>query len=293
MARGIDHIVHAVHDLDAAAALYRSLGFQVGARNRHAPSWGTQNHIVQLDGSFIEVLTVADSSEIAPHGPRHFSFGAHNRDALTRGEGLSMLVLASTDAHADAREFRGAGIGDFDVFDFGREGRRPDGTPIKVAFSLAFASDPAAPDIGFFTCQHRFPENFWNPAFQVHSNTATSIAGVVVVAAKPSDHYRFLTSFTGANEVAASTGGLGVTTPQGEIQVMDPASFERNFGEKPPDVRRGARLAAIRFAVRNWGIANAVLRGTNLNAREYREKLIVGPESTMGTTLVFEPLRTA
>ncbi len=141
MARGIDHIVHAVHDLDAAAALYRALGFQVGARNTHAPSWGTRNHIVQLAGSFIEVLTVADGSQIAPHGPRHFSFGAHNRDALTRGEGLSMLVLASTDAHADAREFRGAGIGDFDVFDFEREGRRPDGTPIKVAFSLAFASD--------------------------------------------------------------------------------------------------------------------------------------------------------
>ena len=38
------------------------------------------------------------------------------------------------------KEFRGAGIGDFDVFDFEREGRRPDGTPIKVAFSLAFAA---------------------------------------------------------------------------------------------------------------------------------------------------------
>ena len=139
MARGLDHIVHAVHDLDAAAALYRSLGFQVGARNRHAPSWGTQNHIVQLRGSFIELLTVAEPAGIAPHGPRSFSFGAHNRDLLARGEGLSMLVLEGHDAQADARAFREAGIGDFDVFDFEREGRRPDGTPIKVAFSLAFA----------------------------------------------------------------------------------------------------------------------------------------------------------
>jgi glyoxalase-like protein len=293
MLRGIDHIVHAVHDLDAAAALYRALGFQVGARNTHAPSWGTRNHIVQLDGSFIEVLTVADTSQIAPHSPRHYSFGAHNRDFLAQGEGLSMLVLAGSDAHADARAFREAGIGNFDVFDFEREGKRPDGTPIKVAFSLAFASDPAAPDVGFFTCQHRFPENFWNPAFQVHFNTAVSIAGVVMVAAKPSDHYRFLTSFTGADEVTASKSGLGITTPHGEIQVMDPASFEHNFGQKPPDVRRGARLAAIRFAVRNWGIANAVLHGANLNALKNGEKLIVGPESAMGTTLVFEPLRTA
>ncbi len=115
-----------------------------------------------------------------------------------------MLVLEGRDAHADARAFREAGIGDFDVFDFEREGKRPDGTPIKVAFSLAFARDPPAPDIGFFTCQHRFPENFWNPAFQVHPNTAVSVAGVVLVATKPSDHYRFLTAFTGADEVAAS-----------------------------------------------------------------------------------------
>jgi hypothetical protein len=293
MARGIDHIVHAVHNLDAVAALYRSLGFQVGARNTHAPSWGTQNHIVQLGGSFIEVLTVADTSQIAPHGARHFSFGGHNRDFLARGEGLSMLVLAGGNAPADARAFREAGIGDFDVFDFEREGKRPDGAPIKVAFSLAFASDPAAPDIGFFTCQHRFPENFWNPEFQIHFNTAVSVAGVVLVAKKPSDHYRFLTAFTGVDEVAASASGLGVTTPRGEIQVMDPASFERNFGEKPPDIRRGARLAALRIAVRNLGVASAVLRGCDLKAREYLGKLIVGPESAMGTTLVFEPLRTA
>ena len=35
MARGLDHIVHAVRDLDAAAELYRRLGFTAGARNRH------------------------------------------------------------------------------------------------------------------------------------------------------------------------------------------------------------------------------------------------------------------
>jgi catechol 2,3-dioxygenase-like lactoylglutathione lyase family enzyme len=46
MAGGLDHVVHAVRDLDAAAELYRRLGFTVGARNRHA--WGTHNHLVQL-----------------------------------------------------------------------------------------------------------------------------------------------------------------------------------------------------------------------------------------------------
>src|SRR5215207_7565308 len=149
MARGLDHIVHAVRDLDAVAALYARLGFQVGARNRHSRNWGTQNHIIQLPGTFIELLTVADASGIEPHAPRSFSFGAFNRDFLARGEGLSMLVLEGRGA-SDADAFRAAGIGDFDTYDFEREGKRPDGSPVKVAFSLAFAADPHAPDVGFF-----------------------------------------------------------------------------------------------------------------------------------------------
>ena len=69
---------------------------------------------------------------------------------------------------------------------FEREGKRPDGSTVKVGFSLAFARDGKAPQIGFATCQQHFPENFWNPAFQQHPNTASGIAGVVLVAENPS-----------------------------------------------------------------------------------------------------------
>src|SRR5262245_21651569 len=104
MPRGLDHIVHAVRDLDVAADLYRRLGFIVGARNRHSRSWGTQNHIVQLPGTYIELLAVTDATEIAPHLPRNFSFGAFNRDWLARGQGLSMLVVVPENLiRADSR----------------------------------------------------------------------------------------------------------------------------------------------------------------------------------------------
>ena len=90
MARGLDHIVHAVRDLDAAADLYRRLGFTVGARNKHP--WGTHNHIIQLSGFFIELLTFAEPEKLGSDG---FStmFGAYNRDFITRGEGFSLLIL--------------------------------------------------------------------------------------------------------------------------------------------------------------------------------------------------------
>src|ERR1700756_4308384 len=114
MARGLDHLVHAVRDLDAAGDFYARLGFTVGARNRHP--WGTHNRIVQLPGFFIELLTVGEAERIAAPQAGTISFGAFTRDFLAHGEGLAMLVLEGKDATADAEAFRRAGIGDFPPF---------------------------------------------------------------------------------------------------------------------------------------------------------------------------------
>jgi catechol 2,3-dioxygenase-like lactoylglutathione lyase family enzyme len=287
VARGLDHIVHAVRDLDAAAEFYRRLGFQVSGRNRHPPVWGTQNRIVQLSGTFIELLGVADESGIAPPALRSFSFGAFNRDFLKRGEGLSMLALEGR-GQSDAEVFRVAGCGDFALYEFERDAKRPDGTPIKVAFALAFAADSGAPDAGFFTCQHRYPENFWNPAFQVHANTATAVAGVVLVADNPSDHHIFLSAFIGERELWATSTGISLKTPRGEIQVMTPAAFRDHFGTTPPDTARGARLAALRFAVRDIDVTAKLLEHADLPRAVRMGRLVLGPQSAMGATLAFE-----
>jgi catechol 2,3-dioxygenase-like lactoylglutathione lyase family enzyme len=77
--RRIDHLVLAVHDLDAAADFYRILGLQVGARNRHP--WGTENHVVQFQSSFLELITVADPDLIhRTHQVR--SASAHSSRAI-------------------------------------------------------------------------------------------------------------------------------------------------------------------------------------------------------------------
>src|SRR3984893_17153752 len=125
MPRGLDHIVHAVRDVDAAADVYVRAGFTVRRRNRHP--WGTHNRIVQLKNCYIEILEVAEPEKIVPHGTRSFSFGAFNRDFLASRRGFSMLILNSSNAADDARAFEASGIGNSRVFDFSREGKRPDG----------------------------------------------------------------------------------------------------------------------------------------------------------------------
>lgn len=289
MTRGIDHIVHAVRDLDAAAALYRGLGFTVGGRNQHPRDWGTQNRLIQTPDTFIEFLAIADESGIAPHAPKHFSFGAFNRDFLKRTQGLSMLVLKGQGA-PDAEDFRAKGIGDFELYKFEREGKRPDGTPVKVAFSLAFARDAAAPDAGFFTCQHHYPENFWNPTFQKHANGATSVAGVVLVANEPERHRAFMQAFTGG-EAEHTDRGFTIATPRGTIEITTPAAFTRRFGVKAPDVSRGARLAAIRFTVADASLLQAAPELAGIAGLYAGNLAIIGADDALGAVIIFEPSR--
>lgn len=220
MARGIDHLVIALRDLDAGARLYERLGFQVGALNRHP--WGTQNRIVQFDGAFLELIGLGRDAVPPDHAPGSFSFGAYVRDYLARREGLAMLVLDSADAEGDAASFAAAGIGAFAPFRFGRVARRPDGTEVPVAFTLAFAASDAIPGAGFFVCQQLHPENFWNPAYQSHPNGARGVAGVVLAADDPGRHAAFLGAFTGAEAARPAAGDLSFGLSRGRLDVLTP-----------------------------------------------------------------------
>lgn len=283
--RGLDHIVHAVRDLDAAADLYRRLGFTVGARNRHP--WGTHNYIVQLPGFFIELLTLAEPDKLGSDGISKM-FGAYNGDFLKRGEGLSLLILESRDAVADAAGFRKAGIAAAEVVRFEREGRRPDGTAVKVAFSLAFAEDKGAPDLRFAVCQQHYPENFWNPAFQQHANSVSAIAGAVIVADEPGQHLDFMQSYSGA-AAQQNDDGFVVTTLRGAIDVMTPAAFTRRFGVAAPDMSRGARLAAIRFVAADASLLQSAPEFAGMAGLYAGNAAVISAEDAMGAVLVFEP----
>jgi hypothetical protein len=286
---GFDHIAHTVHDLDAAGAFYTRLGFTVGARNRH--SWGTHNRIVQLTNSFIELLEVAEPGKIPPHAARSFSFGAFHRDYAAAHQGLSMLLLNSSDAVADARAYEAAGISGYEVFNFGREGQRPDGSVVKLAFSLVFARDPTSPDLSLALCQHHYPENFWSPAFQNHANGATRVAGVVMVADNPSDHHIFLEAYTGLRDLHSSSLGVKAQTEDGEIEIMEPVAFRDQFGIPVTASGEGMTMRAMRFEAADLGRVEAALRDGGVGFRHHVGRLVVPPDEAFGATLIFEPAK--
>ncbi len=287
MPRGLDHLVLAVRDLDAAGLFYERLGFQVGRRNRHP--WGTENRIIQFHGAFLELITVGEGAEIPPHHARHFSFGAFVRSYLARREGAAMLVLESTDAKTDAGVFAQAGAGDFEPFFFERRGRRPDGSETHVAFTLAFALDPAAPEVGFFVCEQHHPENFWNPVFQLHPNAATALAAVALAAPFPARHRHFLTVLTGVEPTEPVGQDLSYRlSREARLDVMTPDDAAVAYGSVE-DEPEAATLVAYSVRVEEIAAQAHRLDGAGIPYQRIGSRLVVPASCAFGVAIAFEP----
>jgi catechol 2,3-dioxygenase-like lactoylglutathione lyase family enzyme len=286
MPRRIDHLVVAVRDLDKAAEFYRRLGFQVGARNRHP--WGTENRIVQLAGSFLELITVGEGARIEPHAERRYSFGAFVRDYLDRREGLAMLVLDSENARGDATHFAQAGLGDFEPFFFERKARNPQGVEVPVGFTLAFAQDPEAPLAGFFVCQQHRPENFWNAEFQRHPNGALSLSTVAYAVPDPEAHRAFLAAFTGAPALRPRGHDLSFPLARGRLDVMTPDDAAEIYGSIEAELDQPSLVA---FAIRVEDIQRQArwLDAAEIPYQHMGSRLIVPASAASGVAIAFEP----
>jgi Glyoxalase-like domain len=128
----IDHVIYGTADLDLAAARVEAeLGLTAVAGGRH-DGVGTHNRIVPLgDGSFLELLAVADPQEASGS-----ELGAALQAAIARGDGLLGWAVAAGDLGAIA-----ARLGT-PISSVGRQGR--------TARLTAVAESLAEPCLPFF-----------------------------------------------------------------------------------------------------------------------------------------------
>jgi len=282
--RPIDHLVLAVRDLVAARAAYTRLGFTLTPIARHP--FGTMNSLAQMNGSYLELLAVADAAAIPEPTATTFSFAAFNRDFLKQREGLSMLALHSEDAAADRADFHERGLPVYDPVHFERKAKGPDGNERTVAFSLTFTSDPRVRGgAGFFTCQHHYPENFWRPEYQRHANGALRVDSAVFVTRDPADFHEFLTYFTGQHDMLSTSLHVRFTLGQGSIDVLSPLAFRAFFGEDAgPDPRR---FTGYRVAVADLAAARALLSANGVPFGELSGAVIVPSAFAHGAAIAF------
>ena len=103
------------------------------------------------------------------------------------------------------------------------------GGSVTVGFSLTFVTDPALPDMAFFTCKQWRPDLFWKPDYQRHANGATSIKDVFVVSPDIVSGAAFLSAFADAPAIETAPGVHIVATQRGNLIVMTPDAFAARF----------------------------------------------------------------
>ncbi|MCI0583457.1 MAG: VOC family protein [Chloroflexi bacterium] len=125
MLLGLDHLVIAVPDPDAAAEeLERTVGLACTGGGRH-PSWGTFNRLAWLGDTYVELIGLFDRS-LAPSG----AVSRAVMEALDAGHaGLVTYAVASDDLGADLARLRdqGSQLSDVEL----RSRTRPDGEIIR------------------------------------------------------------------------------------------------------------------------------------------------------------------
>jgi catechol 2,3-dioxygenase-like lactoylglutathione lyase family enzyme len=290
--RGIDHLVLAVADLEAARRRYRSFGFTTTPRAAHP--FGTANSLVQLRGNFLELLCVDAPHKIPPKTPGHFSFAAFNKRYAERREGMSMLVLQSDDARRDQAEFAEEGLRTYAPFDFSRQATLPDGSQVTVSFSLAFVTEERMPEAAFFVCQQHAPEYFWKLEYQRHDNGATDVVEVVMVADDPVSFRSFFGRLEGDHNVSAEGGVLAVSTSQGRISMLTPELFAARFPDAAiAEAPATPHFAAYQVAVPDLGATEALFIERGVKFGKSRGRLQINAPEAFGVVIEFMEISAA
>mgnify|MGYP003655999645 CR=1 FL=1 len=277
----IDHVVLAARDLAALSAFYERLGFTLTPQAQHP--FGTGNRLAQLQGSFIELLSVTKPDEVPEAPPGDFSFGAYSREYLKTGEGMSMLALTSDGWEVDRDRFERSGFKLHPPFAFGRKARLPDGSEVKLDFRLTFLTDPALPRAPFFTCNHRHPaEIFWKAHYQTHANGAQRLADVQMVAENPEAHIGLFKRLFGA--VVPINGGICAGLDSAAFCVLEPEAFAETYpGVQPPAVPEGeVRFAGFRVDVDDLDAAEALWRENGVTYRRAGPRIYISGDNAFG-----------
>ncbi len=238
---GLDHTGLAVPDLEAARALFASLGFRLTPRElltRPGPdgkpvSTGAANHVFMLSRGYQELIAVTDPAAGHMLVPR-----------IARYWGLHIVIVSTDDADGDRQRLADRGVPVSACATWGREvpGRG------EARFKFFLVGDAQAPECMLGIVQHLTPDILRPPELLVHPNGATALNGCILhVADRAEARKRYERIF---GTLHAEPEGDVVRFPDGTwLRLADRHDLERSFpGARVPDA---PSVAAIEFSVGN------------------------------------------
>lgn len=269
---GLDHVIIAVHDLDAEHARAVKLGFTTTEITPHV-GWGTANTCIMFpglddQGDYVEILGIRDPN-IGTNGL------AEHLEAL--GEGmLSLALKGSAEKAADA--FAAHSVEHFGIEALHRDVQVTPGAPKRASFKLLRPKSGAFTPIPAFVCEHLNPDVVWAERFLSHANGAIGIQAVQIMLThdqKIGSGYEALISgaFSGS-----AKGPVGA-----DLEFYSVESWSRIYGESEAS-------EAVVYRVADLNQTGEFLRQSGLNYREAtfgNRGYIVSPQDASGVYAVF------
>lgn len=270
-------------DLAVARERLTRLGFTVAPNGLHP--FGTQNCCVYFaDGTFLEPLAVADPTKTAQAALQGNVFVARDRSYRTRcgEEGFSALVFGTDDADTDHRQFVERGVSAGDPLSFSRPFTDASGKADVASFKLAFAADPGAPDVFFFTCERVNAPAVDRSALQRHRNGVVRIKAVLLATPNPEKFARLLGEAVGTSGSEARDG-LRFSALNGDV-VMASHSQTTSLHD-------GMLLSTIVFGVGSVPDLSPILSDAGVDYLSENGAVIVPAAPGQGARFIFEELQ--
>lgn len=266
----LDHVVISTKDdLDAAAALYRRLGFALTERGHH--SKGTTNHLAIFGETYLELLGY-------PAGQ------AGRFPALAAGPvGLNALVFKPPATEDFVDQLRQGGAQFEEPSHFFRPVRHAGGEGV-ARFATATLRDSRLPSGRIFFCRHFTPELVWREEWRGHPNGVTDVGEFVFSAADPVATAGIFGDLFGAELVRRVEGGVAVTAGRAEVLVLTPSFAAARLGG---DLPRAEGMAALGLRVRALGVTRRLLSSAGVGFSDSPGRVVVPAAEASGVALAF------
>lgn len=274
----IDHLLTSVHDLDAAASLFRRMGFTLSPISR-IEGMGISNHLVLMTpptsgiGNYIELMTAHSRSNLPPAMVR----------ALSGAEGIKSMVLVSADIDRARTAINDAGFDAGAPFHVQREWVIAPGESVFPEFDVILPVD--AP-LTFNCCRYYNVELYLRPEWLRHENGARRLCSVIAVANDPAAITRPMGTLFGS---VNNTPEVSRTSPgRVDLAVYNPESLRSVFGIDCGSLQPGsACYVGYVIEVESRDRLAACLDRGGVRYREIGSDLAVDPFDGIGNLIIF------
>lgn len=276
--RGIDHLVHAVDDLEGCAEAFRRLGFTLTPRGRHR-NMATGNYCIMFAEDYIELMGIIDP-ELPDRGLR---------DRMTaQGEGLDRCAFAVDDVEAAFATLNAAGFRVNGPIDLRRPLELPEGE-VEPRFRLIRFDGNETRLLNGFICYHDTPEITRRPGWLTHANGVTRILGLVAVAADPAALGAEWARLLGDDAIHETATGITMQIGSHAVEIARHDAVQVTLpGLSTDDVPAIDRMMAMRLAVSDIAATRGVLTGNGVVFSDQADgSVFVPPAATGGTAVIF------